>query len=56
MDQSVIPVPTALMIANSQPKLENGVDIFINNVSIHVTDKTSAELLAMVLKVAADVK
>jgi len=40
----------------SQPASVSGLEVSVNNISIHVTKETTPELLRMVLQVAADVK
>lgn len=56
ISQSIVPVPAELMRDNSQPASVSGLEVSINNICIHVTNKTTPELLRMVLQVATDVK
>ncbi len=56
MPQSIVPVPAELMGGASQPASVSGLEVSVNNISIHVTKETTPELLRMVLQVAADVK
>lgn len=55
--QSIVPVPSQFISGSDfQSASVSGVEISVNRVCIHVTNDTSAELLRMVLQVAADVK
>lgn len=54
--QSIVPVPAGLMSGDSQPDSVSILEVSVNNVSIHVTNETSPELLMMVLQVATNVK
>ena len=56
MPQSVVPVPAELMHQPSQLTSASGLEISVNNISIHVTNETSPDLFSMVLRVAANVK
>lgn len=54
--QSIVPVPSELMRNDSHTTSASGLDVSVNNISIHVTNETTPELLRMVLQVATDVK
>ena len=43
MSQSVVPVPAVLMHQHSQPASASGLEVSVNNVSIHVTNETSPD-------------
>lgn len=51
--QSIVPVPQEIMAPAAETPLVPGLDISVNGFCIHVTENTSPELLARVLRVAA---
>lgn len=51
-EQAVVPVSTCLLSGEMQTEsFASGIDITLNQAVVHVTDQTSPELLAMVIKV-----
>lgn len=56
LSQSIVPVPQEIMVPADEAHPASLVDISVNGFCIHVTENTSLELLARVLKVAAHVE
>lgn len=56
MPQNIVPIPAELIRNHSQDISVPELKVSVNDVCIHVTNRTSPELLKMVLQVAADVK
>lgn len=56
LSQSIVPVPREIMVPAAEAHPASFVDISVNGFCVHVTENTSPELLARVLKVAAHVE
>lgn len=54
--QDIVAVPNELLANVQQTSKQSGIDISVNQITIHVTNDTSPDLLRMVLEVAANVK
>ena len=53
---TIVAVPNELLANVQQTSKQSGIDISVNQITIHVTNDTSPDLLRMVLEVAANVK
>ncbi len=56
VSQEIVPVSLGLLTSETKAQKEEGLDILIHGISIHVTEHTPSKLLSSVLKVIADVQ